>query len=375
MICPKCGYSQEERLDCKKCGVVFSKYYALHPEAAQTSTQNDEAPAATAVAASNDLHPREIEEFREHLKDLNRVFNEFEFERAERNRIRGEIKVLDQKIQDLLKDFSERFEALSANDAPTSSEVQVQPDPSSLQRMQELEGRLSDIEEAVRAIPTNPAPPAAGSLAVELDTLFKEIEDLRTSLQNVTVRYSEIGELKKNHLVLANRLDSLAPEIATAKESSSRGGSTKKIAGLEQEVTALRAELRQTMEQIETAGGGGSAAGEGIQALQKEVQRLSESITASDAQNKNDIAVMTARFDSGLSEITGLREDVRSLGSAIQGLEKQRIPLEEGLGKIRELEEKVASLINQGPLPPLEEDVHAIRVNLEGLLRRLNQSA
>jgi chromosome segregation ATPase len=351
--CPKCGYSQEERLDCKKCGVVFSKYYALHPEAAAAAANESESHGPTGAAVSDQLDAQEVAEFRQHLKDLNRVLNEFEFERAERNRIRGEIKVLDQKLQDVHKEVSDRLAALEKRSAASPAPEGSEPSP----RLGEVESRLAELERSIGSLRANPAPSATGSIAVEFDTLFKEIDDLRTSLQNVSVRYSEIGELKKNFLVLTNRIDTLGPEIESAKESSSKSSASKKITGLEQEVTALRAELRQAIEQ---AGSGNND----IQGLMTRLDKISESVASSESQVKIELGNLSGKLSEGMSDFASIREEVRQ-------------KIDESSEKLRQLDEKLTALANQPPPDPqslLEADVRAIRANLDALFKRLTQA-
>ncbi len=44
MTCPKCGFAQQEHIECLKCGVVFAKYNARLPskELLQNQSENDE---------------------------------------------------------------------------------------------------------------------------------------------------------------------------------------------------------------------------------------------------------------------------------------------------------------------------------------------
>jgi predicted nucleic acid-binding Zn-ribbon protein len=85
---------------------------------------------------------------------------------------------------------------------------------------------------------------------VRLDSALHSFEDLKTSLQNVTLRYSEIGELKKNHLVLRDMVESL--QVASeAYKRDSVSGNAGRLLELEKEVSALKAELRNAYEHLE----------------------------------------------------------------------------------------------------------------------------
>ncbi len=104
VICPKCGYEQEERLDCRKCGIVFSKYLAMQSETSGT-------PPGPAPQAENGASV-EILELRQHVRDLNHRFSEVEFERVERSQLRGEMKALDKKLEASSDQMARRLEDL-----------------------------------------------------------------------------------------------------------------------------------------------------------------------------------------------------------------------------------------------------------------------
>jgi predicted nucleic acid-binding Zn-ribbon protein len=80
---------------------------------------------------------------------------------------------------------------------------------------------------------------------------MKGIEELKTAIQNVTVRYTEIGDLKKNDLVLRNMLESLQLSIESSKKAATNGLQGK-VVELEKEVLALKAEVRKTYERMES---------------------------------------------------------------------------------------------------------------------------
>lgn len=108
MNCPKCGYEQEERLDCKKCGIVFSKYTALHHlDKPQNPEDISHSQAREAPEEDSDYG---LMELRQALKELSRRFSEIEFERAQRHQLRTEIKNLEQQFHEELVSFASRID-------------------------------------------------------------------------------------------------------------------------------------------------------------------------------------------------------------------------------------------------------------------------
>jgi TolA-binding protein len=96
--CPKCGFVQEEGLDCKKCGIVFSKYYSIYAE-----TRSAEPVPATDFFVpepqDHDLRT-ELAELQGKIRTMNSRFAEVEFEKAERNQLRTDQKNLERQIQE-----------------------------------------------------------------------------------------------------------------------------------------------------------------------------------------------------------------------------------------------------------------------------------
>ena len=363
MNCPKCGYEQEERLDCLRCGIVFSKYLALFPK----GKAGEATEPKTRPMAAEEVPDLEISQLSQQMRELSRRFNDIEFERAERTRLRGELRVLDQELQEKIAELGRRIEKMEGDKPgggggldlePLVNRIELlevglrtpPPAASVLKSLDDMNERLTEMEitgksaatdlssehglatenqleefvaelgvlqgtveemkerldgshgavEEVRgaldlvrqdiAAMKEPAAdpfPKLDHLAGELERLRAsvlnlttryadvaelkkghtalsasvatlgrspggaapaagEIEGLRKTLENVSVRYSEIGELKKNDLVLQSSLESLGREIAALRDSISRGY-VQRIDDLGKEVGALRAEVRQLL--------------------------------------------------------------------------------------------------------------------------------
>lgn len=175
MNCPKCGYEQEERLDCKKCGIVFSKYTALHyldkpqnPEEA-SHFQARELPEGDADFG--------LMELRQALREVNRRFSEIEFERAQRHQLRAEIKNMEQKFQEELVSLASRFDEAEK----LCSERETLQEQKTLPRT-EFDQLLQRVE-ALEALP--------GIYTQGLDALKAELAETKSGCSGDDSRTSE----------------------------------------------------------------------------------------------------------------------------------------------------------------------------------------
>jgi len=328
--CPKCGFLQEERIDCRKCGVVFSKYLALR---GQNPAMPPDVPGPqnnfNASPEGSPEEPPELLEIRRFLKDVQQRFNELEFERAERRRIGGELRSLEARLEENL----DRISALEEGMEQSLSALAALPEPPSRGEFAELRKEVSaiDIEAIGRRIErveqglatcidalarladsgvheqltrldarlTSVEAAAANSAQVKAepppDSVLKELGELKAALQNVTLRYSEIGELKKNHLVLRDMLESLEQSTASLRKEA-LSFNTAKAADLEKEVLALRAELRQWCGRID-----------GLEA------RLPDSEEESETAAHKEIALLREEFLQGQTQLQILQKQFESL--------------------------------------------------------------
>ena len=107
--CPKCGFLQERRLDCKKCGIVFSKYFALYPpssfvEGPLADTSNAQEPSGPDIRAL-------VSEMQTQIQVLTGKFAEIEFEKVERNLLRADLKNLERQLSEQIETVRSELEA------------------------------------------------------------------------------------------------------------------------------------------------------------------------------------------------------------------------------------------------------------------------
>jgi len=412
MKCPKCGHSQEERLDCARCGIVFAKYYAMYPQAADLPPENQETPFSPYTVPADTLST-EVSELRQGVREIASRLTNVEFERAERNLLRGEIKSVEQTVSELAEDLRNRVSALEEYVSDPHQEQVSESSPGTT--LEEMIERLGQVERQLEALATQTPPQdmemaqmireigtrqdgLEGRVDELIERFQQEVEasqssgkglaELRQAVQSATVRYSEIGDLKKNHLVLQNEIETLRRD----QENLRNQPSSSAAAGLSQlgsEVAALRAELHQFLKRLESMEAESSArlqeAGS-IQPAGPDGTAMSSSLARIDANLKEDKAAreqLKGFFSSELRRLedwsqsvsTGLQETNDGLKGAclrIEGLISDMQDLkQESMGlraqvqalKDRSQETDPPELVNQPP--GVDTDLHAIREGMD----------
>ncbi len=377
MNCPKCGFVQEERVDCIKCGVVFAKFYALRASETPASLTPPEPPHGGTGFVEETHIPEltDLFEVRQGLRDLQQRFNDLEFERAERRQIRGDIRALEARIQENLARMATRQEEIdkqvnalaSKPAAPTlqdldalrlevrainaellqknleriesrllthAEKLSAVTDTGFLELIPTLEGRLTALESRIAGL-------ADGMATAHPEVDKAQLDDLRASLQNVTVRYAEIGGLKKNHLVLRDMIESLQQTTEGFRNEAVAGNSAK-IAELEKEVLALRAEVRRAYQRVENLETTGLQIKQplGLDPL-KEISSLREELAtagriraAEHDRIQSEVGALQGKVSETLQTLTALPEKLESFSSQIRRLDQQYQPLTAGLAAV-----------------------------------------
>jgi chromosome segregation ATPase len=366
--CPKCGYLQEESEDCVRCGIIFAKYYALHtPERAIPQEGQDPGPAPYSVPA--ETLAAEVSELRQNLRDVARRLNDMDFERAERSVLRGETKALEQRLNESLAGLSGRVQTLEGRDpgleleqlkeelwekelgpfmdrldrleegldklislVPDDLPGEPAPDPAA--RLDRLEGRMESIAAALEKVPRDARP---------AEDLIRELEEMRNAVRTATVRYTEIGELKKNHLVLQNEIDTLRRELDSLRNQPSNGTAAK-LGQLDSELAALRAEARQTLKQLEALEGRVTSQAQAAKEA-AEGNGLRDALAGLEAKLADQSLTAALRIDALTSDVSLAKGTAHELRLRLQALQE--------------------SLDAPAPESRLERDVRAIKDGLE----------
>jgi chromosome segregation ATPase len=403
--CPKCGYHQEERLDCRKCGVVFSKYYALHNQEPLQSDNRDASSPQPNVPSAETYLP-DLIEMRQSLKDVARRLNETEFERAERIRISAEIRSLNQKIQDLqtqiassVAGLEKKAENLISSALPSEEHlrklnvelIETYLDPF-LKRLDQIEKKaetrqkeklrgqeadahfqnvLRGLEQRMSSL-EKPEPKDANLAEQRLEEtlnqekVLKEFDELRLSLQNVTLKYSEIGELKKNDLILLSKIETIQQEMDSSKKESS-GTLSIKIPELETEVHALRAEVRQAIRRLETLESSPLLSASAMQSLEQGVESLRETQANEPQRTRAAIAGFEAALIEKLPSVMNLPKDLKWIDQRFQSLEENFTrasrDLNEAGRKTAEMDAGIAGVM--GEAQQLRSELSALTVRLD----------
>jgi chromosome segregation ATPase len=128
MICPKCGFEQEERLDCKECGVIFSKYNALFQSSEESDSMNEE------NQGLNEVHELQIQ-----VRELSSRLIEAEFEKAERKKLRSDLKDLSDQTQSDQIQLKTRLQKIEDNMESRFKESGPKISPEILEKLPQLE--------------------------------------------------------------------------------------------------------------------------------------------------------------------------------------------------------------------------------------------
>jgi DNA repair exonuclease SbcCD ATPase subunit len=341
MNCPKCGYEQEERLDCVRCGIVFSKYLALFPKGKAGEAME----SRTRPMVAEDVPDLEISQISQQVRDLSRRFNDIEFERAERTRLRGEMKVFEQELHEKLGELGRRIEKIEAN---RTGGVDLEP----------LVNRIELLEVGLRT------PPPAASVLKSLEEMNSRLTEMEITGKNAS------GELSSDGLATENQLEEFVSELgvlqSTVEEMKERfDGSHGAVAEVRSALDVLREDIAAMKEPA-------ADPFPKLDHLAAELERLRASVLnlttryGDVAELKKGHAALTAsvatfgRSPQGAAPAAGQIEDLR------KSLENVSVRYSE-IGQL-----KKNDLVQQSSLESLGREIAALRDSVSrGYLQRI----
>lgn len=319
MICPKCGFEQDDRLDCRKCGIVFSKYWAMQSESPAPVVQPIHPPAEIEPAV-------ELSELRQTVRDLGRRFSEVEFERLERGQLRGEVKGLDKKFQGGFDQLSLRLEELEK----LISNPQVPPALPDGTRILEVQKELIEAN-------VDPLAARMTNLESKLEHLENELLSLRNSIG------PEISHLLETaHEKLSGKIDGLDERLQVKEMESFMQGGSGNVHAMDRFESRL-ADIENKMPLSQAVSSGEESA-----AAQKELQDHLRSLSDEVAAAK-----------SSIEKLPGLQQEIAEVQSEFG---KIRFQLQDFEGR---LSRPSAPAVDSSVHDRLELDIRSIRENMQ----------
>jgi len=353
VICPKCGYAQEERLDCMKCGIVFSKYYALYGSSRSSQPEASELPLQ---GFAEEGFYGEAGDPRQNTTDFQHLMNSLEFERVERNKIYTDLKILEKKIhsnQDEMESRLADLEKVAIGTFPLS------PPPASENlaefkrdlldvHFEPLVRRMEELEQKIAAAPGETVYKTDPKVLDVLRRFEVRVADLEAKLSGVGV-----DNTQNAYAELEKAVEGSAQEIAELKESMEHSKEARQA--IAQRVDSGLAEMDSRLQE--------SAAS--VSQLEEALGSVSENLRQVDAQHQSlaEELVTTIEKTKDFPEQTALlMEDVLTLRTDLEALRIETHRLQEKLAEVQ-------SHLPEEPRSPMDEDVRAIRQNIEQLLR------
>jgi chromosome segregation ATPase len=348
LICPKCGYEQEERLDCIKCGIVFNKYIAIH----STGKPNRVEPNTFIQALEGNGEEgtsTELADLRQGLRELQRRVGEVEFERAERNLIKGEMKALDQKIQAFMDSVNARLAGLDSQiDAnpriiasPTQEELE--------QHKKRVDDTITDnyrsLLESFSALETrigSKEKEAAAHTASLVDSLEGRLSEIRDQAQQITQRIEStelaLAERAKEAVTqIAGRVDTLEGRIIQVRDEASLAsertgshetmlsGHAEELSGLKKEISTIAARLPALHETIQGWADKFSDLEKHIAKMQIQVQEMEGEARESKDAIQQSVAPPAEAQPAELraSDVLGIKDDLAQIRQFMAALMKK----------------------------------------------------
>jgi small-conductance mechanosensitive channel len=212
MKCPKCGFEQEERLDCRECGIVFSKYNALfQPPQSQHSTEEQ-------ATKSVDLQELQLK-----IRELNSRSIDIEFEKAERKKLRADIKNLEEYILQSQQETEIRIRQMENRLQNSAADSGSKTGPEVLEILKKTEAMEQKTAEIT-------------------DNLNRSIDQLTMLWERTGQNSFQITELRDQIVALRNE----ALEMKTRLETMQRNQTTAEPKTIfEDDVKAIRQNLAE----------------------------------------------------------------------------------------------------------------------------------
>ena len=197
ITCPKCGHAQEERQECLKCGIIFSKYYALFP-----SGKTDPANTSDDGISQDPIEQEQraiISDLQRQVREIDSRFSEVEFEKVERNRLRADLKSLEQQLQMKMDQMAERLERwesqLSEGSTSTAQQEVDSQLLSLLERLKRLEESLESADDLGRRI--NDLEEKKNTILQQLNTLQEQHSSFREEVAEIKSKLEQICEAQE----------------------------------------------------------------------------------------------------------------------------------------------------------------------------------